>query len=221
MGDPIFDAYYASNVPILSDTTEQERTTRDAGIALLDKIGPSIIIAHSQGALAGWSWADSRPELVKALIQLEPKGPPFREAIFADILSRPWGLTSIPLSYDPPPTYQMETLAMEIHQSETSDHMIYTLQAEPARQLVNLKEVPICIVTAEASYHAIYDHCFIKFLKQAGCMDVENLELGKVGIHGNGHLMFMEKNSDEIAARIEAWISNKVSGSDAQSQPQE
>lgn len=220
MGDPIFDNYYASNLPAPINTYEQERTTRDAGVALLDKIGPSIVIAHSQGSLAGWSWADYRPKLVKALIQLEPKGPPFREAIFADVLSRPWGLTSIPLSYDPPPTNQLEPLVMKVVESEASD-LEPTLQAEPARKLVSLSEVPILIVTAEASYHALYDHFFIRFLNQAGCMKVNHMELGKVGIHGNGHLMFMEKNSDEIAAKIEAWVLEQASVNPGRLQPQD
>lgn len=210
MGDPIFDAYYASNVPTFSNSPEQERTTRDAGIALLDKIGPSIVVAHSQGALAGWSWADSRPKLVKALVQIEPKGPPFREVIFSNVLSRPWGLTSIPLTYDPPPSNNREPLSMEIVEPDSSEHASCILQAEPARQLVNLKEIPILVVTAEASYHAVYDHCFIKFLNQAGCTDIEHMELGEIGIHGNGHLVFMEKNSDEIAAEIERWISKTI-----------
>src|SRR6187402_3808054 len=104
MGDPIFDTYYASTAQALSNSIEQERSMQASGIALLEKIGPAILIAHSQGGLSGWSWADARPKLVKALVQIEPKGPPFREAIFSNDLTRPWGLTAIPLTYFPAPT---------------------------------------------------------------------------------------------------------------------
>jgi pimeloyl-ACP methyl ester carboxylesterase len=166
---------------------------RNGGTALLDKIGPAIMITHSQGGLGGWLIADARPLLVKGLIQLEPKGPPFREAIFFNSLTRPWGLTSIPLAYDPNPQSTSTPLEIKVHPSPTSDRSECILQAEPAKQLVNLKTIPILIVTSEASYHAMYDHCFVEFLIQAGCANVEHLELAKVGIHGNAHLMFLEK----------------------------
>ena len=42
------------------------------------------------------------------------------------------------------------------------------LQAEPARQLTKMKNVPTAIVTSEASFHATNDHCTSKFLTQAG-----------------------------------------------------
>ncbi|KAF7593188.1 hypothetical protein BBP40_011818 [Aspergillus hancockii] len=153
----------------------------------------SIIITHSQGGLYGWSWADAGPGKIKALIQIEPKGPPFNEVIFSDELARPWGLASIPLTYEPAPanlTFPPE---------------------EPARKLLNLARVPILVETGEASYHAMYDHCLIMFLRQAG-VPAEHLELGRVGIHGNAHLQFMEGNSDEIAAALHRWIVGKVYG---------
>lgn len=61
-------------------------------------------------------------------------------------------------------------------------------------------------MTAEASYHAAYDHRTVEFLRQAGCEAVEHLELGKAGIRGNGHMMFLEKNTGEIQRLVERWI---------------
>ncbi|KAG4438568.1 hypothetical protein IFR05_005943 [Cadophora sp. M221] len=210
MGDPIFDEYFASTVPSPSSSPVQETSMQKAGILLLDKIGPAIIIAHSQGALSGWLWADARPGLVKALIQIEPKGPPFREAIFSTEVTRPWGLTSIPLTYSPPPTNSSSPLSMQTIPASSTQFVDCTLQAEPARQLVNLKNVPFLIETGEASYHATYDHCFVEFLRQAGCERVEHLKLADVGIHGNGHLQFLERNSDEIARLLEKWIEDTL-----------
>jgi hypothetical protein len=70
MGDPI----YASTMPILSSFPEQERCTKAASAALLGKLGPATLISHSQAEIFGWPWADACPELVKALVQVEPKG---------------------------------------------------------------------------------------------------------------------------------------------------
>jgi pimeloyl-ACP methyl ester carboxylesterase len=210
IGDPIFDKYYTSIIPVPTNQAFQEINMRNALIALLDKSGPAIVLTHSTGGLYGWSIADARPRLIKALIQVEPKGPPFREAIFSTRFTRPWGLTSIPLTYDPAPTDSTAPLTMKTIPTSDESRIDCILQEEPAKQLTNLREVPILIVTAEASYHATYDHSFKLFLEQAGCEKVEHLKLSDREIHGNGHLMFLEKNSDEIAGILEAWISGTV-----------
>ena len=65
--------------------------------------------------------------------------------------------------------------------------------------------MPHLLVTAEASYHAPYDYCTVRYLQQAG-VSVDFLDLPKVGIHGNNHFVFLEKNNLVIAAKIEEWI---------------
>src|SRR5260370_1300836 len=56
-------------------------------------------------------------------------------------------------------------------------------QAEPARQLPNLQRMPIMVMTSEASYHAPYDHCTVKYLHQAG-MKPTWIKLADLGIKG-------------------------------------
>jgi acetyl esterase/lipase len=80
------------------------------------------------------------------------------------------------------------------------------LQAEPARKLDHLRNVPVLILTSEASYHAPYDHCTARFVQQAG-VPADFVRLPNVGIHGNNHMMMLERNSDDIARFIEGWIS--------------
>lgn len=82
----------------------------------------------------------------------------------------------------------------------------YKIQAEPARKLPNLCGFPIVVVTAEASWMAADNHAIVHFLSQAGA-DVEHMRLEDQGVHGNGHAMQQESNSDEIAAIIGGWIS--------------
>lgn len=52
-----------------------------AGEALLGRIGPAIVVTHSQSGALGWLLGDARPALVKAIVALEPSGPPFRHAV--------------------------------------------------------------------------------------------------------------------------------------------
>ena len=78
-GDPIFDQFFASQLEDIADTGVIERLNRAAGIALLDKIGPAILLTHSQSGPFGWQLADARPKLVKGILAVEPNGPPFYE----------------------------------------------------------------------------------------------------------------------------------------------
>ncbi|KAL6721952.1 hypothetical protein ACLMJK_001057 [Lecanora helva] len=208
-GDPVFDAFYASQVQSQKDTAITQNSTQAAGAALLDLIGPSIVITHSQAGPIGFLIADARPSLVKALISLEPQGPPFENRVFTnstDII-RPWGLTNIPITYSPPVSDPAMDLHRETRPPARPDLTECVLQAEPgARQLVNLAKVRTLVLTTEASYHAPYDYCTVQYLKQAGVVKLDYLDLPLFGVHGNGHLMFLEKNNIEIVTLIEKWI---------------
>jgi pimeloyl-ACP methyl ester carboxylesterase len=75
-GDPVFDQFYASQLPSIPIATATI-INRDAIVALLEKMGPAIVMTHSQSGGFGWPVADMRPDLVKAIIAVEPSGPPF------------------------------------------------------------------------------------------------------------------------------------------------
>ena len=83
------------------------------------------------------------------------------------------------------------------------------LQQEPARKLPSLAQVPALIVTGEASFRALYDHCTARFLAQAG-VRVTHMRLEREGICGNGHMMMVERNSSEIAVAIQAWLAKTL-----------
>lgn len=70
------------------------------------------------------------------------------------------------------------------------------------------------ILTAEASYHAPYDHCTVKFLEQVGTHPGW-IKLADAGIHGNGHMMMLEKNNLDIAALMFKWLDKALSGAES------
>ena len=86
----------------MTSAEETEERNRDAGAALLDRIGPAIVLTHSQSGTFGWLIANARPRLVKAVVAIEPSGPPFEATIIGTGKARPFGPTDIPLTYDPP-----------------------------------------------------------------------------------------------------------------------
>lgn len=154
-----------------------------------------------------WATADARPALVTAIVGLEPLGPPFKNDIPAAIEdARPYGLTDIPVTYEPPVADPSVDLKKVVRVSNTTDWVANcTLQAEPARKLANLGSLPALIVTGQASYHARYDWCSVEFLRQAG-VDAQHLPLEAVNITGNSHFMFMETNGDVIAGKVISWL---------------
>jgi pimeloyl-ACP methyl ester carboxylesterase len=212
-GDAAFDQFYASQMPSVADFAKQQEINRDAGIALLDRIGPAILLTHSQSGAMGWPIADARPHLVKAIVAVEPSGPPVHDIEFKGApdwfadnpKTKAWGLGEVPLTYDPPgpPEFVRED------KPDAPDLVRCWLQKAPARQLVNLKDVPVLVVMSEASYHASYDHCTVKYLRQAG-VSVAFMPLEKSNIRGNGHMMMLEKNNDAIAAAMMKWLDETV-----------
>ena len=59
------------------------------------------------------------------------------------------------------------------------------------------------------SYHAPYDHCTVKYLQQAGLRPTW-IKFADVGIHGNSHVMMLEKNNRQIGAVIARWLDKTV-----------
>ena len=207
-GDPIFDAFYATQVETVTNVEETQRRNQDAGAALLDKIGPAIVLTHSQSGTYGWLIADARPQLVKGVIAIEPSGPPFEATIIAIGKARAFGPTDIPISYDPP-VKEASELAVEREAAEDPELFACWMQKAPARQFVNLKHIPVVVMAAEASYHQVYDHCTAKYLTQAG-VKTEYIKLQDKGIRGNGHMVMIEKNNLDIARLLDEWVQKNV-----------
>jgi pimeloyl-ACP methyl ester carboxylesterase len=221
-GDPDFDAFYATQFPSLVSFAKQQEINRDALVALLDKIGPAIVLTHSQSGSFGWPVADQRPKLVKAILAVEPSGPPVHDTEF---LGAPdWfkdgdatkisGLGEIAITYDPPLKDGDKLSFVRQDKADKPDLVRCWKQAEPARKLPNLKDIPVLIISSEASYHSSYDHCTAAYLTQAGVQNTF-IRLADVGVHGNGHMMMIEKNSDAIAAVMDGWLKKTFNGKQA------
>ena len=217
-GDPIFDQFFASQVQAMASYPLQQEFSSDAILALLEKIGPAILLTHSQSGATGWPVADARPDRVKAIIAVEPSGPPFYNVDnvpapewFRDATDeqRPWGITAGPLTYSPQAANASDLAIVRQEQPDDPDVSRCWMQKSPARQLPNLQKVPILVVTSESSYHRAYDHCTVKYLEQAG-VRVTWIKLADAGIHGNGHMMMLEKNNMEIAAVMSRWLEKAV-----------
>jgi pimeloyl-ACP methyl ester carboxylesterase len=206
MGDPVFDAFASAEVQSVA-VGDSEKPTTDAAVKLVDLIGqPVILVIHSGHAASGWLLADARPKLIKGIVAAEPVAPPIENAERGSTgPGRLWGLTNLPIHYDPPIHEVSELQAVREDKADGPGLVPCWVQKEPAHKLVNLEPIPVLDISGEASYHRPYAHCVAKWLNQAG-VKATYVKLEDVGLAGNGHLMMLDRNSDEIAKYVEIWI---------------
>lgn len=188
-GDPILDQFLASQGPSLLDMTLTEELMQQAGVALLEKIGPAILLTHSAGGPFGWLVADQRPDLVKGIIAVEPIGPPFAE-LPGNLGCLTWGFTATPFTYEP--------------SCDTPEALMESPHSVPA-----LKNIPIAVITSEASAWSLFDPATVEMLLGLGA-SVEHVKLADLGIKGNGHMMMLETNNEEIATIIGNWLEENL-----------
>jgi 3-hydroxyisobutyrate dehydrogenase-like beta-hydroxyacid dehydrogenase/pimeloyl-ACP methyl ester carboxylesterase len=189
-----FDSFIAAYGPMPADLAASQTLDADRLASLLDRIGKSIIVTHSASGPDGWLIADRRPNLVAGIVAVEPMGPVFGDT--PGIGSLEWGLTAAPITFDPP----LETAA----QVRAADPL--TLK------IPGLKGVPVALLTGETSIFASFATSIVPFLRTAGA-SVDHLDLPALGIHGNGHGLIYERNSDEAFDVVSQWLSTSVCNS--------
>jgi pimeloyl-ACP methyl ester carboxylesterase len=212
MGDKIFDDFNRTQVQFMGG---QDAPAVEANIALLDMIGsPVILLTHSQGGAFGWPVAQARPDLVKAVVTVEPAAPPIRGVNTSTLEYNPrgglaYGVSGYPMEYDPPINDPSE-LEVVLEDAPQGPGLVPCYrQVEPARQLARMGDIPVLFLNGEGGYHRIFDHCLADWLNQAG-VSTEYVRMEEAGMPGNGHMMMLELNSKEIAQYIGNWLDNNA-----------
>src|SRR5712691_9226779 len=210
MGDPVFDYFAKTELQSVSNPNNAQIIS-DTVVQLLDLIGqPVVLMVNSGVASSGWVIADARPKLVKGILAAEPVAPPIENAERGSTgPGRLWGVTSLPIHYDPPIKEPSELRPVREEKADGPDLIPCWIQQEPAHKLVNLQGIPVLEVSGEASYHRPYSHCVAKWLNQAG-VRATFVRLEDVGLPGNGHQFMSEKNSAGISKFFMSWLDKNV-----------
>ncbi|MCC7426033.1 MAG: esterase [Alphaproteobacteria bacterium] len=81
------DGYLNFVKQIVPRWTTTDALILDAYTALLDKVGPSVLVVHSQGGQFGYRATQARPDKVRALVLIEPAGlgDPSKMEVFRNI----------------------------------------------------------------------------------------------------------------------------------------
>lgn len=189
-GDTEFDQLVAAFGPLPADLGYSQGLDADRIAALLDRIGPAILVTHSAGGPVGWLSADRRPGLVSAIVAIEPMGPAFVE--FPGMGALEWGLSAAPMTFDPP-----------------LDSPEAVAAAEPAtRRMPGLVDTEVLVVTGGASPFADFADEVVDFLNHGGSR-ASHTHLPDHGVEGNGHAIMLEQNSDEAIVPVLKWLEQR------------
>jgi pimeloyl-ACP methyl ester carboxylesterase len=153
-----YENFVKQNVPRWTTTDD---ATIAAYIAEIDRIGPCIILFHSQAGTFGFKVAQARPDKVKALIAVEPAGVGDPAKVDA--------LKNIPTLF------------------------IYGDFIERDSRWPKIRATGVA---------------FADSIKAAGG-SADVVDLPKIGVKGNSHMMMIDKNNAEIAALIQNWLVGK------------
>jgi pimeloyl-ACP methyl ester carboxylesterase len=163
----------------------------DAIAALFERIGPAVLITHSQGGLMGWM-AASKSANVKAIVAYEP---------FVSVFAQ-GDVPELPLLSD--------GNAAPSAQALTAPE--FTRLAQIPIQVVwgdNIPKDPYPAVAADVwRISAMASRKFIDALKARGG-DASILDLPSIGIRGNTHFPFSDLNSLKIADLLSDFLHRK------------
>lgn len=181
------DQFFQALVPTVRD---DKAVITDALVALLKKIGPSILVTHSQSGKLGWLTAIRRPDLVKGIVSYEP-GFLFPEGALPPRIPLYKGSTS-PGTTVPVADFEMLTkVPLQVVYGD------------------NIPTKPDPDLWAERRRGQVLGAAlFEKAVNDRGG-DAEILHLPKVGLRGNSHFMFSDLNNLKVADQLSLFLKRK------------
>lgn len=181
------DQFFQSLVPSVSDDAT---IITDALVELLDRIGPAVLVTHSQSGRFGWLTSIRRPHLVKAAISYEP-GFVFPEGSVPEPI--PLFEGAMPAG-TPVPEVDFATLATIPIQVVYGD---------------NIPTSPIPDLPADGRRAQVVASRLFEEAIEARGGHAEIRHLPDVGLYGNSHFMFADLNNVAVADQLALFLREK------------
>jgi pimeloyl-ACP methyl ester carboxylesterase len=156
-----FDQFTKQFVPRWATNNAPTQASYDAYV---QRVCPCVILVHSQGSTFAFEAARKYPNLIKAVVAVEPSG----------------GLNAA---------------QVDISSMKAVPHLFVWGDFFDQNPTWKTAVQPPVLRFAEA------------LQKQGGVVDV--MDLPKMGIKGNSHMIMMDKNSDQIAGLIQGWLAKQ------------
>ena len=181
------DQFFQSLVPTVSDDAT---VITDALVALLDKVGPAILVTHSQSGLFGWLTAMRRPNLVKAVVSYEP-GFVFPDGAVPPPIPLFKGTMAAGANVPPADFANLITLPLQVVYGD------------------NIPTSPIPDLVADGRRaQVVASRLFAKAVNDRRG-DTEILHLPDAGLRGNSHFMFSDLNNVAVADQLALFLGRK------------
>lgn len=177
------DQFMQHLVPTVSDNAG---IISDALVKLLDKIGPAIVVTHSQSGLFGWL-AGARSPHVKGIVSYEP-GFVFKQGAVPP---------PIPLFKGSQPSGTPVTPAEFARLAQIPLQVVYG---------DNIPKQPIPDLVADGRRaQVVTSKMFVDALNQQGGR-ASVLHLPDAGLYGNSHFMFSDLNNVQVADQLSKFL---------------
>ena len=180
------DSFLQHLVPTVSDNAD---IISDALVKLLDKIGPAVVVTHSQSGLFGWL-AGARSPNVKGIVAYEP-GFVFKQGEVPPAIpmfkgSQPSGTPVTPTEFA-----KLASIPLQVVYGD------------------NIPKQPIPDLVADGRRaQVVTSVMFVDALnKQGGQASV--LHLPDAGLFGNSHFMFSDLNNVQVADQLSKFLTAK------------
>jgi pimeloyl-ACP methyl ester carboxylesterase len=200
---------------------------------LLRDVGPCVLMPHSAGGPLAWWLAENFPQLVLSVVGIAP-GPPANllavlpddpQAVYAlrsdvqagcPVYAKPDAAVTVDAEFirefwanSPrfPISHVREYASTVVPESPRILNERFNIGGAglQVRNPQVVSERPILIVTGELDRR----HTREVDGALANYLGADFLWLPDVGIHGNGHMLMLENNSHDIAARIMTWLQHQ------------
>jgi pimeloyl-ACP methyl ester carboxylesterase len=195
---------------------------------------PAIVMTHSMSGAYGWKLIEKYGQHIERLIGVAPGGPGNIQAV-SDIVSETGDTVvvkssvTLTINLKRPVVSDRNFVEVKLVGKSTQfprdfigryasslvpipPHLLYERRNIRGSQLkigdfANYRGRRILVLTgtADADHPRALDESIVTFLNSNGAK-AEYIYLGDRGIAGNGHMMMMEKNSDDIAALLLSWL---------------
>ncbi len=181
------DQFFQALVPTVTD---DKTVITDALVALLDKIGPAILVTHSQSGKLGWLTAIRRPKLVKGIVSYEP-GFLFPEGAVPPPIPLSKGISTAGSAVPPAEFANLTRIPLQVVYGD------------------NIPTSPISDLWADRRRaQVVAARLFEKAVNSRGG-DADILHLPEVGLRGNSHFMFSDRNNLEVADQLSRFLGRK------------
>lgn len=162
----------------------------DALAALYDRIGPGILVTHSQGGGPGW-FAAMKSRNIRAVVAYEPGSNfTFPEGELPPVIDNrfsPLEALSVPMAE----FRKLTELPVIIYYGDNIPETPSDMPAQDYRRA--------CLQMAQLLAETVNRHG----------EDAVVVHLPKAGIYGNAHFPFSDLNNVEVADHVSAWLKEK------------